>query len=92
MLIFFTNKVYFKVNDKRNPKRKVRRCEMKIKKLWIKIISIVAEFWINILLFHIPVRFKKFFFVNIQKIVIASVLIILGIISYFISKFLIDII
>ena len=29
MLIFFTNKVYFKVNDKQNPKRKVRRCEMK---------------------------------------------------------------
>ena len=59
----------------------------KLKKLWIKIISIVAEFWINILLFHIPVRFKKFFFVNIYKIVIASILIILGIISYFILKF-----
>jgi len=60
---------------------------MKIKKLWIKIISIVAEFWINILLFHILVRFKKFFFVNIYKIVIVSILIILGIISYFILKF-----
>nr|DAX52645.1 MAG TPA: hypothetical protein [Caudoviricetes sp.] len=47
----------------------------------------MAEFWINILLFHIPVRFKKFFFVNIYKIVIASILIILGIISYFILKF-----
>lgn len=61
---------------------------MKIKKLWIKIISIVAEFWINILLFHIPVRFKKFFFVNIYKIVMASILIVLGIITYFILKFL----
>ena len=62
---------------------------MKIKKLWIKIISIVAEFWINILLFHIPVRSKKFFFVNIYKIVMASILIVLGIITYFILKFLI---
>jgi hypothetical protein len=70
------------------PKRKGRRCEMKIKKLWIKIISIVAEFWINILLFHIPVRFKKYFFVNIYKIVMASILIVLGIITYFILKFL----
>jgi len=47
---------------------------MKIKKLWIKIISIVAEFWINILLFHIPVRFKRFFFVNIYKIAIFATL------------------
>ncbi len=61
---------------------------MKIKKLWIKIISIVAEFWINILLFHIPVRFKRFFFVNIYKIVMVSILIVLGIITYFILKFL----
>nr|DAI39542.1 MAG TPA: hypothetical protein [Caudoviricetes sp.] len=47
----------------------------------------MAEFWINILLFHTPVRFKRFFFVNIYKIVMASILIILGIISYFILKF-----
>ena len=60
----------------------------KLKKLWIKIISIVGELLANILLFHIPVRFKRFFFVNIYKIVMASILIVLGIITYFILKFL----
>ena len=61
----------------------------KLKKLWIKIISIVGEFLANILLFHTPVKFKRFIFMNFYKIVIASILIILGIIMYFILKFLV---
>ena len=62
---------------------------MKIKKLWIKVISIVGAFWINILLFYVPVKFKRFVFMNIYKIIIASILTILGIITYFILKSLI---
>ena len=61
----------------------------KLKKLWIKIISIVGELLANILLFHTPVKFKRFVFMNFYKIVIASILIILGIIMYFILKFLV---
>ena len=61
----------------------------KLKKLWIKIISIVGELLANILLFHTPVKFKRFIFMNFYKIVIASILIILGIIMYFILKFLV---
>ena len=64
--------------------------DMKIlKKLWIKIISIVSELLANILLFHTSVKFKRFVFMNFYKIVIASILIILGIIMYFILKFLV---
>ena len=35
----------------------------KLKKLWIKIISIVGELLANILLFHTPVKFKRFIFI-----------------------------
>ena len=47
--------------------------------------------WIlaNILFFHTPVKFKRFIFMNFYEIVIACILIILGIIMYFILKFLV---
>ena len=62
--------------------------KMKIKKLWIKLVSIVLVFWANILLFYTPVKFKRFVFVNMYKIIIASILIVIGILTYVILKFL----
>lgn len=61
---------------------------MKIKKLWIKLVSIVLVFWANILLFYTPVKFKRFIFVNMYKIIIVSILIVIGILTYVILKFL----
>lgn len=69
--------------------KKTKNMKKLKKKLWIKIISIVGEFLANILLFHTPIKFKRFVFMNFYKIVIASILIILGIIMYFILKFLV---
>lgn len=60
----------------------------KIKRLWIKILSIAGEIWLKILMFYIPTRFKRFVFENIYKFVIGSIFIVFGIIILIFLKVL----